>query len=82
MQGYRNVGRTKHVKDLKWNETYPKIIQATKEALEDSEEGRYIEKKSWWWNDEVQRAVQNTKEPFEDRKRTRSDEDGDNGKAG
>ena len=70
------------VKDLKWNETYPKIIQATKEALENGKERRYIEKKSWWWNDEVQRAVQNTKEPFEDRKRTRSDEDGDNGKAG
>ena len=27
------------VKYLKWNETYPKIIQATKEALEDSKEG-------------------------------------------
>ena len=65
------------VKDLKWNETYPKIIQATKEALENGKE-----KKSWWWNDEVQRAVQNTKEPFEGRKRTRSDENGDNGKAG
>ena len=36
------------VRDLIWNEIYPKIIEAAKESLGVSKGGRYIEKKSWW----------------------------------
>lgn len=63
------------VRDWKWNETYPKIIEAAKETLGVSKGGRYIEKESWWWNEEVQEAVSNKKEAFKDWKRTRSEED-------